>query len=119
MDDNLWGWPERRELHRACAMLAKQHPATKEVSEALDILLNDLELYDDPHQGRGIWLFPDELPYADSLATALHSLSGAETSGDWGAAIIGHSFWPDIAASAATLLQLIEKNGQGASREVR
>ena len=113
MDDNQWLWPERRDLYHACLALADPRATTERVSAAADILLNDLELYDDPHQGRGCWLFSDELPMADDLATKLHALAGDETSGDWGHAIIGHPLWPSISVDAQGLLRLISQNGQG------
>jgi hypothetical protein len=118
MHDDQWVWPERRDLYRACVTLANLQANSASVSEAVDILLNDLELYDDPRQGKGLWLFLDEGPVADNLAVKLHALAGAETSGDWGDAIIGHSNWPDIYADAQNLLGMIRRNGQGAAQKV-
>lgn len=83
------------------------------------MLLNDIELYDDPRQGKDLWLFSDEAPVADVLATKLHALAGAETSGDWGDAIIGHSSWPGVCADAHKLIEMIRRNGQGAVQKVR
>lgn len=119
MHDDQWVWPERRDLYRACLNLADPQATSACVSEAADILLNAIELFDDPRQGRGLWLFPDESPVADDIATKLHALAGAETSGDWGDAIIGHSTWPGICADAQTLLGMIRRNGQGAVQKVR
>jgi hypothetical protein len=119
MDDDLWIWPERRDLYRACLILADPQATSLRVSEAADILLNDIELYDDPRQGADVWLFPDELPIADELATKLHALASAETSGDWGHAIKSHSSWPDVCAEAQKLVGLVCRNGQGAVQKVR
>ena len=119
MDDNQWVWPERRDFYHACAALAEPQADTAQISAAVDTLLDDLELYDDPHQGRGIWLFSNELPIADGLATKLHALAGGQTSEDWGHAIIGHSSWPDIRADAVKLYRLISINGQGSASDVR
>ncbi|MBT0666913.1 hypothetical protein HT136_00830 [Novosphingobium profundi] len=119
MNENHWVWPERRDLYYACLILADPQTSTARASEAAETLLNDIELYDDPHQGKGTWLFPDELPVADDLAFKLHALAGAETSGDWGHAIIGHPSWPKICADAQHLIELIQHNGQGAARNVR
>lgn len=113
MRDDQWVWPERRDLYRACLTLANPHANSALVTDALDILLNDLELYDDPHQGKNVWLFPDETVVANDLAIKLHSLAGSEISGDWGDAIIGHSTWPGICADAQKLLGMIRRNGQG------
>lgn len=114
MNDDHWVWPERHDLYRACLALADSEATSHRVSEAAETLLNDIELYDDPRQGRGIWLFPDEAPVADDLAAKLHALAGAESSGDWGNAIKGHSLWHSICADAQKLLGLISRNGQGA-----
>lgn len=119
MHDDQWVWPERRNLHRACLTLADPQATSARVSEAADILLNDIELYDDPRQGKDLWLFPDEAPLADDLATKLHALAGAETSGDWGYSIIKHSSWPGICACAQKLLGMIRRNGQGTVQKVR
>lgn len=119
MHDDQWVWPERRDLYRACLTLADPQATSARVSEAADILLNDIELYDDPRQGKDLWLFPDEETVADDLATKLHALAGFETSGDWGDAIIGHSTWPSICADAQLLLGMIRRNGQGAVQKVR
>jgi hypothetical protein len=119
MDDDQWVWPERRDLYRACLILADPEATSARVSEATDILLNDIELFDDPRQGKDLWLFPDEGPVADDLATKLHGLAGAETSGNWGHAIIGHSLWPSISAGAHKLLGMIGRNGQGIVQKVR
>jgi hypothetical protein len=118
MNDDHWVWPERRDLYRACLILADRQATSTRISEAADLLLNDIELYDDPHQGKDVWLFPDESPVAVDLATKLHSLTGAETSGDWGDAIIGHSSWSGICADAHKLLGLIRRNGQGTAQKV-
>jgi hypothetical protein len=118
MHDDQWVWPERRDLYRACLTLADPGATFARVSEARDILLNDVELYDDPCQGQGFWLFPDEAPVADDLATKLHALASAKTSGNWDDAIIGHSSWPGICADAQRLLGMIRCNGQGAVRNV-
>lgn len=119
MQDDQWVWPERRDLYRACVTLTDPQATSALVSEAADILLNDIELYDDPRQGKDLWLFPDESPVADDLATKLHALAGAETLGDWGDAIIGHSNWPGICADAQKLLRMIRSNGQGTVHKVR
>lgn len=119
MHDDQWVWPERRDLYRACLTLADPRAPSARVSGAAELLLNDIELYDDPRQGKDLWLFPDEVPVADDLATKLHALAGAETLGEWGHAIIGHPIWPSICADAQMLLGLIHRNGQGAVRKVR
>ena len=119
MDDEQWVWPERRDIYRACLTLADPQATSTRVSEAADILLNDMELYDDPRQGNDVWLLPDESPVADDLASKLHSLVGAETLAGWGDAIIGHSNWLGICADAEKLLGLIRRNGQGTVLKVR
>ncbi len=119
MDDNQWVWPERRDLYRACLILADPEATSARVREASDILLNDIELFDDPRQGKDLWLFPDEGPIASDLATKLHGLAGAETSENWGQAIIGHSLWPGIYADANKLLGMIGRNGQSIVPKVR
>lgn len=118
MHDEQWVWPERRDLYRACLILADPLATSTRISEAADILLNDLELYDDPRQGNDLWLFPEEGLVAGDLAAKLHALAGAETSGDWGKAIIGSSTWPHIRADAQKLAGMIRHNRQGAAPRV-
>jgi hypothetical protein len=113
MDNDLWIWPDRRDLYRACLILADPEAPSAHVSDAAEILLNDIELYDDPRQGKDIWLFPDEAPVAGDLATKLHAIAGSETSGDSGHSIIAHPLWASICADAQKLLELIRRNGQG------
>jgi len=119
MDDNHWVWPERRDLYHACVALAELQADTAQIGAAVDTLLNDLELFDDPQQGCGIWLYFDELPIADALATKLHAIAGEQTSGDWWHTIIGHSLWPKIRADAVKLSKLISFNGQGSASSGR
>lgn len=84
MDDNLWVWPDRRDLFHACVAFADPEVSADRVGEAADALLNDLELYDDPRQGHGSWLFPDEFTIADDLATKLHTATADEPLEGWG-----------------------------------
>lgn len=119
MNDDQWVWPERRDLYRACLTLANPQATSSCVSEAAAILLNDIELYDDPRQGKDLWLFSDEAPIADDLASKLFALAGAETLGDWGDALIGHSSWPAVCADAQRLIEMIRRNGQGVVQKVR
>lgn len=119
MHNDQWVWPERRDLYRACLILADSQAASSRVCEAAEILLNDLELYDDPHQGKGLWLLPEEGLVADDLVTKLHALSSVESSKNWGDAISEHSSWPGVCADAQKLLEMIRRNGRGAVQKVR
>jgi hypothetical protein len=112
MDDNHWLEPDRRDLYWACHALADPAVSVERVSEAADTLLNDLELYDDPRQGHGRWLFPDEHKAADDLATKLHTVINDEPLESWGRALIAHSLWQGICSDAQHLLHAIRRNGQ-------
>lgn len=119
MDDNHWIWPDRRDLYHACAVIADPASSDDRVGEAADALLNDLELYDDPRQGHGSWLFPDELTIADDLATKLHLATADEPMKNWGKVLLRHPLWPDIRSDAQELHGLIFRNGQGSPNNVR
>ncbi|MDP3782633.1 MAG: hypothetical protein Q8Q79_06915 [Sphingopyxis sp.] len=118
MDDNHWIWPDRRDLYHACATFADPAASDDRVGEAADALLNDLELYDDPRQGHGSWLFPDELTIADNLATKLHLATADEPMENWGKVLLRHPLWCDIRSDAKELHGLILRNGQGSLNNV-
>lgn len=119
MVDNHWVWPERRDLYSACLAFADPLVSAARVREAADTLLNDLELYEDPDQGRGAWLFRDEAPIVDNLATKLHTALHDQSPGHWGHALMRHSLWRGISSDARHLLTLICQNGQGSAMNFR
>ncbi|MCC6828082.1 MAG: hypothetical protein IT550_07630 [Novosphingobium sp.] len=119
MDDNHWVWPDRRDLYGACLALAGPAICVERVGDAADTLLNDLELYDDPRQGQGTWLFPDEIALVDDLATKLHTVIREEPAGGWGSSIIAHTLWQGICSDAQNLLAVIRRNGQGSASFIR
>jgi hypothetical protein len=118
MNEDHWIWPDRHELYRSCIALVDPIASAELIGRAVDALLNDLELYDDPQQGSGSWLFSDELPLADDLAR-LHAIVGPEPKPDCGAAVLAHPIWKDARSSAERLVQLIRQNGQGSAANVR
>ena len=93
MDDDHWVWPDRRDLYHACAALADPEVSVDRAGEAADMLLNDLELYDDPRHGQGLWLFLDEVTIADDLETKLHTATTDEPLENWGHAVLRHPLW--------------------------
>jgi hypothetical protein len=64
MNEDHWIWPDRRDLYHSCKVFIDPDASAELVGHAVDALLNDLELYDDPRQGLGSWLLSDELPLA-------------------------------------------------------
>ncbi|MBK6413145.1 MAG: hypothetical protein IPF76_08805 [Sphingopyxis sp.] len=75
--------------------------------------------FNDPRQGHGSWLFPDEFRIADDLATKLHSATADEPMEDWGKVLLRHPLWRDIRSDAQELHGLIRRNGQGSPNNVR
>lgn len=119
MNDNHWIWPDRRDLYNACKTFTDPAASDDCVGEAADALLNDLELYDDPRQGHGSWLFPNELTITYDLATKLHSATADEPMENWGKILRRHPLWCDIRSDAQELHRLILRNGQGSPNKVR
>jgi hypothetical protein len=68
------------------------------------VLLVDLEVYDDPRQGAGSWLFPDEQPLLDQLGDQLQTI---------GSAALDNDGWGRIVKTATDLRARVEANGVG------
>jgi hypothetical protein len=100
---DVWWNEDRRELFRSVEALASAASDAARLSSSFDTILNDLELYDDPRQGAGAWLFENELQ--------LHNVVGDEKPVAASAKAVGSSEWPNVQATAAALLKLMEANG--------
>lgn len=91
-------------------MVDERHDADL-LGDCVDTLLNDLEIYDDPRQGAGSWLFSDELPLIDDFAVRLKAVVADNIPAQRGNVILTH---PDIEDDGRTLLNAITQNGRGA-----
>lgn len=108
--DNWWN-EDRRDLFRSAEIIASDAPNPDRIGLCLDTILNDLELYDDPRQGAGAWLYDDELQLAERLAEQLQIASGDTKVIDAGPIALASGEWPKVRATAAALLGLMEANG--------
>ena len=108
--DNWWN-EDRRELFHSAAAIASGLSDATQLGDAFDTILNDLDLYDDPGQGAGMWLFQDELQLAERLGEEIHDVVGDAAPIQAGALAIGSSHWPNVRATADALLRLMEANG--------
>ena len=78
---------------------------------SLDTILNDLELYDDPVQGRDSWLFDDELHLANALGEQLKVTVNQSRLVEAGPAALASESWPGARNTAVALLSLMTANG--------
>lgn len=77
----------------------------------LDTILNDLELYHDPRQGAGAWLFDNELQLAERLGEMLYVAAGETRLVEAGQTAVASARWNEAQAAAADLLRLMMSNG--------
>lgn len=106
-----WWNEERRDLFRATEVVASRCSDATRLSTSLDTILNDLELYEDPRQGAGAWLFDNELKLADRLGEQLRNVVGNERPVEAGATALASDDWPTVQAMAAALLSAMRANG--------
>lgn len=109
----LWAHPDRRDLYRSVSILASPRATKGPVQIALYRLLVDLEIYDDPRQGIGSWLWPDEAVPVDQLSVKLQNLVADASQDRWGEEALRHPGWDEARNSAAALKRTIEGNGEG------
>jgi hypothetical protein len=108
--DDWWN-EDRRDLFRSAEVVASSASDATHLGSSFDTILNDLELYEDPRQGAGAWLFENELQLADQLGEDLHSVVGDEEPVAAGAKALASDQWSKVQATAAALLSLMEANG--------
>ena len=108
---DAWWNEDRRDLFRSTEVVASLSPDATRLGSSLDTILNDLELYQDPRQGAGAWLFDNELQLADQLGKYLHNVVGDEEAGAAGAKALASNDWPRVRDTAAALLTVMEANG--------
>lgn len=104
-----WVHPDRRRLYRALAVLASTRLSTARAGVAKHALLNDLEIYDDPRQGIGAWLFPDEVAQLEVLGEVVKAADEASPA----AHLSDHQVWRAARQHAESLLQAMDANGPG------
>jgi hypothetical protein len=71
MESFRWSHLERRDLFLASRLLADGSPDGDWMQWVSDTLIYDLEIYNDPRQGVGFWLFQDEVPLVNDLGECL------------------------------------------------
>lgn len=108
--DNWWN-EDRRDLFRSLEVIASDAPNPDRIGLCLDTILNDLELYDDPRQGCGAWLFDNELQLADALGDQLNTAASQARLIEAGPAALASHAWPEARDTAAALLRLMAANG--------
>jgi hypothetical protein len=108
--DNWWN-EDRRDLFRSAQVIASNAPNPDRIGLCLDTILNDLELYDDPRQGAGAWLYDNELQLAEQLGEQLQNASGDIKAIEAGPFALASGEWPNVRATATALLGLMEANG--------
>jgi hypothetical protein len=106
-----WWNEDRRDLFRSVEVIASDAPIPGQIGLCLDTVLNDLELYDDPREGAGMWLFENELELAEHLGEKLQEAVGQAVLIDAGSLALASRAWPDAQATAASLLKLMRANG--------
>lgn len=76
---------------------------------ASDTLIHDLEIYDDPRQGVGLWLFDDEVQLVEDLGACLWTSIQADP---FSAAALLTQADPSLRALASKLVERMEANGR-------
>jgi hypothetical protein len=111
MGQYAWNQPERRDLYLASRILAEGQQDGDWVQWASDTLLQDLELYDDPDQGAGVWKHGDEVVLARELGEKLWQAVGSDP---FSAAelLSGPDQSEQVRATAARLVQIMDANGR-------
>tara|TARA_R110001632_G_scaffold169865_1_gene288939 strand:+ start:79 stop:504 length:426 start_codon:yes stop_codon:yes gene_type:complete len=110
-----WWNEDRRDLFRSLEVITSDAPNPDRIGLSLDTILNDLDLYDDPLQGRGSWLFDNELHLANALGEKLKETVSHTRLVEAGPAALASESWPDARRTAVSLLSLMAANGDFAS----
>ena len=101
-----WAEPDRRRLYRAVVILSDCRLTPRRLSVARHELLVDLEVFDDPRQGVGQWICPDEQDGLRGLGEELHALDLADA-----ACAADLDRWTEVRRVAATLRVQLERHG--------
>lgn len=99
-----WSGEDRASLLKAAQDLAAADPDPSKIGLAMDMILQELEAFDDPRQGIGSWLKEEELPDLEELAQRLSQIVGSERPIEAGARAIAHRNWSGVRAVAGRLL---------------
>ena len=108
--DHWWN-EDRRDLFRSVECIASETPNLDRVGLCLDTILNDLELYDDPRQGVGAWLYEDEIQIAERLGEKLIAATDGMNPVNAGPKAVASIAWAEARTTALQLLQLMKSNG--------
>lgn len=106
-----WWNEDRRDLFRSLEVIATDAPNPDRIGLCLDTILNDLELYDDPQQGGGVWLFDNELRLANTLGEQLKATENQSRLVETGQTALTSTSWSDARCTAVALLSLMAANG--------
>jgi hypothetical protein len=114
MGTYVWSHLERRDLYLASRLLADAERDGDWVQWASDTLIYVLEIYNDPREGVGFWLFEDEVQFVDELGERLWGVVKADPYN--AAALVGQDDG-SLRATASKLVERMKANGR--SREVQ
>lgn len=107
-----WSPEDRVKLFRAAEYLGGDATNPDRVGLCFDAILNDLEAYDDPAQGLGLWLYANEAPLLNELAERLNLIVGSLSPIDAGQAAVAHPGWPAAREAAADLARKMRASGK-------
>lgn len=108
--DDWWN-EDRRDLFRSLEVIVSASSTPDRIGQCLDTILNDLELYDDPQQGAGAWLYDNELQLAQQLGERLHVAADLTQLVEAGPKAVASGGWPDVQVTAVRLLRAMKRNG--------
>lgn len=108
--DDWWN-EDRCDLFHSITVIASGASSPDQIGAAIVTILNDLELYDDPRQGAGAWLYDDEMLLAERLGERLRAVAGDAVTADAGQRALASKAWLEGRAAAIDLRQVMAKNG--------
>ncbi len=120
-EDELQDWSaeDRINLLKAASEIARQDAGPARIGLAMDTILGELEAFDDPGQGLGSWLFPNELPDLRELGQQLNQIAGPDRPIEAGARALDHPKWDAARQTAKGLVARMNDNvGEGLAYQV-
>lgn len=108
-----WDYGSRCNLFLAIRVLALGDTTEEEAGCCAHKLLEELELYKDPAQGKDFFWQSEEFPIIDQLACKLKDIVGDDYPAASGQRAIRHPAWNEVIKLAKQLLPFFRKNGLG------
>ena len=110
-----WWHRGQRDRFPSIEVIASDALNPDRIGVALDTILNDSELYDDPVQGRGSSLLDTEPRFAHALGDKLQQTVTQTGLVEAGLAALASGSWSDARRTAVSFLSLMAANGHLAS----